>query len=89
MTNRILTNDTIDVHGNSVTDYGFYVGMHLKHTGNGKTYVVHGFAWNGDTDTWGFFASQLAELNAAMVWRPLSHLAGKRNNGETRYQIMA
>ena len=78
-----LTIRTPDKHG--FTPDAFTVGLRMRHTGNGKVYVIVDFAWLGDTDEWGYLHRAEGE-HGALVCRPLSHMAGVRSNGEPRYE---
>lgn len=62
-------------------------GMVLRHTGNGKTYQITGSVWLGETDKWGYLHRAMGE-RGPVIARPLSHIKGKRRNGEPRYEIM-
>lgn len=61
------------------------IGTRLFHTGNGKTYTILGFAWNGDTDEWNFVH---VGPDGVLIVRPLSHIEGERSGGVPRYQIL-
>ena len=60
------------------------IGQRLFHTGNRKTYFIFGFAWLGATDEWGFLHRAGVE-DGPILCRPLSHISGKRGNGDQRY----
>lgn len=75
-----LTLRTADVNG-YVPNMDL-IGVRLEHTGNCKVYVITGFAWLGDTGTWGF--THLSP-GGVICCRPMSHLLGKRDNGVPRY----
>ena len=65
------------------------IGMQLRHLGNQKLYVITGFCWMGATDEWGFLHAEWTPSGVPGVplVRPLSHILGKRSNGEARYKI--
>ena len=65
------------------------IGMQLRHLGNQKLYVITGFCWMGAADEWGFLHAEWTPSGVPGVplVRPLSHLFGKRSNGEARYRI--
>lgn len=58
------------------------VGQKIRHTGNGKTYVITGLAWMGDTDEWGYVH---LSPEGVQCCRPMRHLNGQRDNGMQRY----
>lgn len=60
-------------------------GEKIRHSGNGKVYVIQGFAWMGATDEWGFVHFAEGEMGPALC-RPMSHLDGARGDGSTRYE---
>lgn len=63
------------------------IGHCLRHTGNGKFYVITGFAWLGEHDEWGFLHHSLEQDGGygIILCRPLHHINGNRSNGEPRY----
>ncbi len=67
-----------------------FIGRKLLHRGNGKTYVVTGYCWLGETDRWGFLHSEIREdgFPGVTIARPMSHISGDRSNGEPRYLII-
>lgn len=84
-----LTYNTPDTHGripNNMT-----IGGLLMHTGNGKLYQITGFAWMGATDEWGYLHHEVRPDGKPTVTlvRPLSHVNGRRENGEPRYRKIA
>lgn len=64
------------------------IGRSMRHTGNGKTYVILGYVWNGETDKWNYLHRAAGE-DGPIITRPLSHLAGVRRNGENRYEFFS
>lgn len=82
-----LTYSTPDIHGD-VPQWA-WVGDRLKHSGNGKTYRVTGFAWMGATDEWGFIhVEDGSGPMGVSLCRPMSHRDGVRDNGERRYEAL-
>jgi len=83
-----LTYHTTDVDGR--TPNFLLIGQRLKHNGNGKTYLIHGFCFMGATDEWGFLHSELRDdgVPGVTLARPLNHIMGKRSNGELRYELL-
>ena len=77
-----LTHRTLDSTGKR-TDASL-VGKIIQHTGNKKTYVITGFAWNGEDDRWVFLHHVLGDSNVTIA-RPLDHLTGLRSDGLPRY----
>lgn len=74
---------THDVHG-YVPDLSL-IGSVWAHSGNQKLYRIEGFAWMGATDEWGYVHRS---ETGPLCCRPMSHLTGKRANGEPRYERM-
>lgn len=83
---RTLNEMTIDANGQWITpELQALLGSRITHTGNGKTYVILGFVWNGAMDEWMYLHAEVGKLNGTPIVRPLAHLHGKRSNGELRY----
>lgn len=59
------------------------IGHTLTHA-NGKDYVVTGYVWLGADDVWGFKHTSPEGVECV---RPISHILGKRGNGDQRYLI--
>lgn len=84
---NVLTLQTPDVN-DEVPDISWF-GRRMRHSGNGKTYIVVGFAWMGETDQWGFLHREYDTAGAVMLCRPLAHMDGARpSNGERRYEVL-
>lgn len=60
------------------------IGGTMRHTGNGKTYVIIGYVWLGEADRWGYLHRAQGEMGP-LIARPISHLDGYRSGGQTRY----
>lgn len=60
------------------------IGRYLLHTGRERQYIIIDYTWMGDTDEWGYVHKMCGEFGPSIT-RPLSHLCGKRKNGEMRY----
>lgn len=83
---RVLNYMTIDANAQWITpELEALIGTRITHTGNGKTYVIMAFVWNGATDEWMYLHAEVGKLGIISIVRPLSHLKGKRSNGEARY----
>lgn len=83
---HVLNEMTIDANGHWITpELQSLIGTRITHTGNGKTYVIMAFVWNGERDEWMYLHSEVGKLGVMSIVRPLSHLKGKRSNGELRY----
>ena len=74
---------TVDSEGNT-PNLG-HINTRWQHLGNGKTYLLVDYVWNGQSDTWMFLMEQPDGSNLPPVVRPLSHLVGIRQDGEPRY----
>jgi hypothetical protein len=63
------------------------IGQRIRHSGNGKTYVITAFEWMGATDEWGYRHHDIdvPEAGAVSIVRPISHLTGYREDGTERY----
>lgn len=89
-TKPTLTYFTPDSTG-AIPDFKM-IGKSLLHLGNGKTYMITGFAWLGELDEWGF-THVATDLNGGftgvVLCRPLHHINGVRSNGEPRYEVLA
>lgn len=84
----LLTHRVPDIHGN-VPNMA-WVNSRIRHSGNGKTYVVTGFAWMGATDEWGFVHHEFGVgPGAVLLCRPLSHMNGNRDDGTKRYEAVS
>jgi len=79
----LLTYHTYDDNGQKPSMLA--IGTRLFHTGNGKTYTITGFAWNGDTDEWNYVH---VGPDGIPIVRPLSHIEGERSGGVPRYQLV-
>lgn len=66
------------------------LGQVLKHTRNGKLYIIHGFCWIGQNDEWGFLHEELRDdgTRGVTIVRPLYHIRGYTNDGEPRYAVL-
>lgn len=60
------------------------IGGTMRHTGNGKRYVILGYVWLGETDEWGYLHRAVEEMGA-LIARPMDHLDGVRDDGTPRY----
>lgn len=60
------------------------IGLHIQHQGNLKEYKITGFAWQGQSDTWGFVHERV-DGSAPVLVRPMSHLTGRLSDGRLRY----
>lgn len=60
------------------------IGGTMRHTGNGKIYIILGYVWLGETDRWGYLHRARGEMGP-MIARPMSHLEGTRSDGSPRY----
>jgi hypothetical protein len=84
-----LTYATVDSHGFSphADTLTPMPGVHMRHNGNGHTYVITGFAWLGENDLWGFLHRDVS-YDSPMLCRPMSHIYGYRADGSQRYVIL-
>lgn len=80
----VLSHDTVDANGWKASG-SVKIGQRLEHLGNKKVYVVKGYCWLGETDTWGFRAAEENNSAAVDIVRPLEHLYGNRSDGAKRY----
>jgi hypothetical protein len=80
-----LSHSTPDKNG-YVPDHSLR-GRRLRHTGNGKVYVIFGFAWLGDGDVWGYLHFAEQEMGP-VICRPVDHLEGHRSDGAPRYEVL-
>jgi hypothetical protein len=81
------THRTADTHGRT-PDWEM-VGMQLLHSDNGKTYIIIGFCWLGETDEWAYLHYEIRPdgLPGVALARPIAHVHGLRDNGQLRYRI--
>lgn len=59
------------------------IGTKWKHTGNLYVYIVSGFVWNGEDDTW-MIEHTRTDTHMKFV-RTSINFFGYRSNGELRY----
>lgn len=79
-----LTPDTIDAELYTAHVITPLIGKTMTHTGNGKQYVITGYAWMGATDEWGFLHREVG-VDGVQLCRPFSQLVGRRIDGTVRY----
>jgi hypothetical protein len=60
-------------------------GTRWVHQGNGYTYEIDGFAWNGEIDRWMFTHHRVDVLNGITYLRTPENFFGRRSNGKVRY----
>lgn len=60
------------------------IGGTMRHNGNGKTYVILGYVWLGETDRWGYLHRAVGEMGP-LIARPMRHLEGNMSTGGPRY----
>lgn len=61
-----------------------HIGKTMTHTGNGKQYVIIGYAWIGTSDRWGYLHREVG-VDGVTICRPFHELCGRRDNGSPRY----
>jgi len=80
-----LTYDTVDANGQTAAQWENQIGAQVRHEGNKKTYVVTGFVWNGENDTWNIVMREAFNLRAVPVTRPMHQFFGSRMDENARY----
>lgn len=80
-----LTHNTKDAAGYVASMHTHLIGALLKHQGNGRTYIITGFAWMGATDEWGFVHHEAGNAFGVTIIRPISHVEGLMADNRARY----
>jgi hypothetical protein len=83
----VLYYSTPDKNGFAPANVAVQIGRTFLHSGNGKSYLVKDFVWNGETDSWNVLMSEAGVVGAINITRPVHQLHGVRQSGEPRYEV--
>ena len=66
------------------------MGQMLRHNRNGRTYIIHGFCWDGKDDEWGFMHEEYHAdgSRGITIVRPIHHIKGYTNDGKPRFTML-